>query len=232
MIARRSFLATTATAAAATGISDAPVAAGSPTDAAFMSLLTETADRRAAELLTTYGETVTDLRDRGRARAAARALRTFTSVYVHEDSAYHHSRDLLGPLGELADVLAAEQYDDGLYDQGAVHSPPDTAFSVVDLNLAYALLERDGHRATEGVRRTVAGVLRKAGRGSRTGVCTRPTIAGWCARRSPGSTAGGPTRRTRGASTPGWRRASTGCRAASTASAAPPTRPWSPTRRC
>lgn len=165
MIARRAFLATTATAAAATGISDAPTAAGSRTDAAFMSLLTETADRRAAELLTTYGETVTDLRDRGRARAAARALRTFTSVYVHEDSAYHHSRDLLGPLGELADVLAAEQYDDGLYDQGAVHSPPDTAFSVVDLNLAYALLERDGHRATEGVRRTVAGVLRKAGPG-------------------------------------------------------------------
>lgn len=169
MIARRTFLATTATTAAATGISGAPAAAEPHTDVGFLALLTEAADQRVTGLLTTYGETITDLRDRGRARAAARALRTFTSVYVHKESAYHHSPDLLGPLRELAGTLAEEQHDDGLYDQGAVHSPPDTAFSVVDLNLAYALLDRDGHRPAEAVRSVVEQVLDKAGPGLATG---------------------------------------------------------------
>ncbi|MFI9584314.1 hypothetical protein ACIHCQ_21300 [Streptomyces sp. NPDC052236] len=178
MIARRTFLATTAsTATAAAGIaavSGQGTAAASQQpqqpqqtqqDADFVAFLTAAADGRAAAVLEGYGAHITDLRDRGRARAAARSLRTLTSVYVHTASAYHHDSALLGPLAQLADALAEEQFDDGLYDQGAVHSPPDTAFSVVDLNIAYSLLDGDGHRATEKVRATVERILRKAGPG-------------------------------------------------------------------
>ncbi|MEV6752783.1 hypothetical protein [Streptomyces sp. NPDC051214] len=174
MIARRTFIATSATAAAVGMATTAggPTAAASerpPQDADFVGFLTQAADRRAADVLDGYAATLTELRDMGRARAAARGLRTLTSVYVHADSAHHHDAALIGPLGELADALAAEQYDDGLWDQGAVHSPPDTAFSVVDLNIAYALLDKDGEQATRKLRGTVERILRKAGPGLANG---------------------------------------------------------------
>ncbi|MGW2256528.1 hypothetical protein ACWCXE_01390 [Streptomyces sp. NPDC001780] len=174
MIARRTLLATTAgtvTAAGPAGAGAGPAAAASPSGTAgqvdedFVAFVTTAADRRAAEVLTGYGAQLAEVRDLGRARAAARGLRTLTSVYVHDASRYHHDGALLGPLQELADALAEAQYDDGLWDQGAVHSPPDTAFSVVDLNLAFGLLERDGRTATVRLRATVERMLRRAGPG-------------------------------------------------------------------
>ncbi|WP_329060327.1 hypothetical protein [Streptomyces sp. NBC_01429] len=179
MIPRRAFLGTTT--AAATGLA---VTAGQGTAAAgpapgsgsghrvdedFLAFLTTAADTRATAVLGAYPGELTELRDKGKARAAARSLRTLTSVYVHKAAARHHDAALLEPLGQLADALAREQFDDGLWDQGAVHSPPDTAFSIVDLNIAYSLLAEDGHRPTEGVRATVERILRKAGSGLATG---------------------------------------------------------------
>ncbi|MGW7073480.1 hypothetical protein ACWGII_00290 [Streptomyces sp. NPDC054855] len=170
MIARRTFIATSATAAAvgiaATSGGEAAAAPGQPPhDADFIDFLTKAADARAAVVLDGYAATITELRDMGKARAAARSLRTLASVHVHGGSAHHHDDALIAPLGELADALADEQYDDGLWDQGAVHSPPDTAFSVVDLNIAYALLDKDGDRTTRKLRDTVERILRKAGPG-------------------------------------------------------------------
>ncbi|MFD3578994.1 hypothetical protein [Streptomyces sp. NPDC058644] len=169
MIARRTFLATSATATAAGigGLSGQTAAAAEQhrQDADFVAFLTDAADARAAAVLDGYDDHLTELRDLGKARAAARSLRTLTSVHVHAASAYHHDGALLGPLHELADTLAEEQFDDGLWDQGAVHSPPDTAFSIVDLNIAYALLDKDGERSTARLRATVEQILRKAGPG-------------------------------------------------------------------
>lgn len=174
MIARRTFLATSAT-ATATGIggisgpsataADGPAPERPRQDTDFVAFLTTAADTRAAAVLDGYGDHLTELRDQGKARAAARSLRTLASVHVHAASAYHHDAALLSPLNELADTLAEEQFDDGLWDQGAVHSPPDTAFSIVDLNIAYALLDKDGERSTAKLRATVERILRKAGPG-------------------------------------------------------------------
>ncbi|MFG2647745.1 hypothetical protein [Streptomyces sp. NPDC048436] len=175
MIARRTFIATS-TAAGIAGASGGPAAATASAapqppqpDRDFVDFLTTAADKRATAVLDGYAAHITDLRDMGKARAAARSLRTLTSVHVHTGSAHHHDNELLGPLRELADALAEEQYDDGLWDQGAVHSPPDTAFSVVDLNIAYALLDKDGEPATRKLRSTVEGILRKAGPGLANG---------------------------------------------------------------
>lgn len=170
MIARRTFIATSATAAAVgiaatSGGTAAAAPEQPPQDADFVHFLTEAADERAAAVLDGYAATITELRDLGKARAAARGLRTLTSVYVHGGSGHHHDGALIGPLGELADALADEQHDDGLWDQGAVHSPPDTAFSIVDLNIAYALLDKDGEPSTQKLRGTVERILRKAGPG-------------------------------------------------------------------
>ncbi|MFE6164837.1 hypothetical protein ACFQ7F_38670 [Streptomyces sp. NPDC056486] len=178
MIARRTFIATSATATAAGvgGISGRTAAAAEGAgserprwDEDFLDFLTTAADARAAAVLDGYDANITELRDQGKARAAARSLRTLTSVYVHAASGHHHDGALLGPLKELADALADEQFDDGLWDQGAVHSPPDTAFSIVDLNIAYALLDKDDEPATVKLRATVERILRKAGPGLANG---------------------------------------------------------------
>lgn len=179
MMGRRIFLTATAVATTATAVAgqgtaladthDRTEADMAPLDTDFVDLLTRAAEARAKSVLDGYGSYLTELRDRGKARSSARALRTLTSVFVHDGSSYHHDGALLGPLGELADTLAEEQFEDGLWDQGAAHSPPDTAFSIVDLNLAYSLLAEDGHASTEGLRATVEGILRAAGPALATG---------------------------------------------------------------
>lgn len=113
MIARRTFLATSAT-AAATGITAtsggaATAAAEQPRqDTEFVASLTEAADARATAVLDGHEDDLTELRDRGRARAAARSLRTLTSVHVHPGSRHHHDDGLLGPVSGSAVPLALE----------------------------------------------------------------------------------------------------------------------------
>ncbi|MDV7214609.1 hypothetical protein [Streptomyces prunicolor] len=138
-------------------------------DQHFLALLGVAADARATDILKSHADDLTQLRDLGKARAAARSLRTLTSVHVYGGSAYHHDSTLLAPLEELAEVLAEEQFEDGLWDQGGAHSPPDTAFSVVDLALARGLLDQDAHPSTERLRSTVGRILRAAGPGLATG---------------------------------------------------------------
>ncbi|MFG2524944.1 hypothetical protein [Streptomyces sp. NPDC048527] len=138
-------------------------------DEGFVDFLTSAAQARAADILESYAADLTQLRDHGKARSAARSLRTLASVHVYSGSAYHHDDALLAPLEQLADALADEQFKDGLWDQGGGHSPPDTAFSVVDLALAWGILNQDAHPSTERLRSTVERILRMAGPGLATG---------------------------------------------------------------
>ncbi|MGY0061661.1 hypothetical protein ACWY4P_34855 [Streptomyces sp. LZ34] len=165
---RRHFLAGTAAVggllAAAPESAAAPASGGRP-DKDFLAVLTKAADGRVAEVLDGRAAAIAELTDQGKARWAARSLRLLASVHVWADAAHHHDGALVAPMTELADALAAAQFDDGLYDQGAVHSPPDTAFSIVDLGLTYGLLDDDDHAATRGIRATLKKILLKAGKG-------------------------------------------------------------------
>jgi hypothetical protein len=170
---RRHFLAGTA---AGTAAVSGLLAAGAPgasaagrTDKPFLDLLTKAADQRVAEVVDGLDATLAQLNNLGQARPAARGLRLLTSVHVWADAGHHHDAALIAPMTRLADALAAAQFDDGLFDQGAVHSPPDTAFSIVDLGLLYGLLDDDGHPSTAKVRATLKTILRKAGAGLATG---------------------------------------------------------------
>ncbi|MCD9593737.1 hypothetical protein [Streptomyces sp. 8ZJF_21] len=138
-------------------------------DKPFLALLTEAADARVAEVVDGLDAVLSQLNDLGQARPAARGLRLLTSVHVWGDAAHHHDGALIGPMTRLVDALAAAQFDDGLYDQGAVHSPPDTAFSIVDLGLVYGLLDADDHGGTKAIRATLRKILLKAGAGLSTG---------------------------------------------------------------
>ncbi|MFD7501114.1 hypothetical protein [Streptomyces sp. NPDC059850] len=167
---RRHFLAGTA---AVSGLLayGAPQAAAAPgrTDKPFLDLLTQAADKRVAEVVDGLDATLAQLNNLGQARPAARSLRLLTSVHVWADAEHHHDAALIAPMTRLADALAAAQFDDGLFDQGAVHSPPDTAFSIVDLGMLYGLLDDDDHASTAKVRATLKTILRKAGSGLATG---------------------------------------------------------------
>ncbi|MFD8160784.1 hypothetical protein [Streptomyces malaysiensis] len=138
-------------------------------DRPFLALLTEAADARVAEVVDGLDAVLSQLNDLGQARPAARGLRLLTSVHVWGDAAHRHDGALIGPMTRLVDALAAAQFDDGLYDQGAVHSPPDTAFSIVDLGLVYGLLDADDHGGTKAIRATLRKILLKAGAGLSTG---------------------------------------------------------------
>ncbi|MEV2231696.1 hypothetical protein AB0H69_24400 [Streptomyces phaeochromogenes] len=138
-------------------------------DGAFLAFLCAAANARATDILGSHAGDLTQLRDQGKARAAARSLRTLASVHAYGGSAFHHDSTLLAPLEQLADTLAEEQFEDGLWDQGGAHSPPDTAFSIVDLALAWGLLEQDAHPSTVRLRSTVERILRTAGPGLATG---------------------------------------------------------------
>ncbi|MFI0820559.1 hypothetical protein ACH4TX_30645 [Streptomyces sp. NPDC021098] len=169
---RRHFLAGSAAAGgflAAAGAPQATAAARGGTDKPFLDLLTKAADKRVAEVVDGIDATLAQLNNLGQARPAARSLRLLTSVHVWADAEHHHDGALIAPMTRLADALAAAQFDDGLFDQGAVHSPPDTAFSIVDLGLLYGLLDDDDHPSTAKIRATLKKILRKAGAGLSTG---------------------------------------------------------------
>jgi hypothetical protein len=96
-------------------------------------------------------------------RAVARKARRLVSGYVWGKSSYHHDESLLAPLLWLAEHLAARQHDDGLYDVGNLHSPPDSSFAIQDVCMVYGLLADDDQAATKPHRAILEQVLRKAG---------------------------------------------------------------------
>ncbi|MFI7061764.1 hypothetical protein ACIBL3_12330 [Kribbella sp. NPDC050124] len=96
-------------------------------------------------------------------RAVARKARRLVSGYVWGKSSYHHDDSMLAPLLWLCEQLAARQHEDGLYDVGNLHSPPDSSFAIQDVCMVYGLLAEDDQAATKPHRAILEQVLRKAG---------------------------------------------------------------------
>lgn len=125
-------------------------------DEDFLNLLTEANRKQIPKVLGNY-QNVSDS-----VRTVARNARRLVSGYVWGRSSYHHDAALLAPLAWLVDQLAARQHEDGLYDVGNLHSPPDSAFAIQDVCVLYALLDADGQAETSAMRATLASVIRKA----------------------------------------------------------------------
>ncbi|ONK16100.1 hypothetical protein [Streptomyces sp. MP131-18] len=166
MIGRRRFVATTASGTglsltgAATGSGGAAAAAqGAARDRTFLGLVTAEADGLVPEVLSSYRDELADIS----ARRTARSLRRLAAAWAWQDSAHHRDEALLGPMAEMAEALAAHQHDDGLFDQGNLHSPPDTAFSIADLCLVLGLLGGGDETRAEDVRITLSRIVRAAG---------------------------------------------------------------------
>lgn len=165
---RRTFLAGSLTTVAigalhpatAAGATDGGVAA---VDEDFLTLLTN-ANQKQIPLVLADHENPSDS-----VRGVARKARRLASGYVWGRSSYHHDAALLEPLRKLAEQLAARQHDDGTYDVGNLHSPPDSAFAIQDVCMVYALLDTDGQPATKPHRAILGKVLRKAGPALATG---------------------------------------------------------------
>ena len=129
-------------------------------------------------------------------------------------------------MAEMAEALAAFQHDDGLFDQGNLHSTPDSSFTLQDLCQILTLLDQDDDARTKELRATITGIVRKAGPALATGGVHTPNHRWEMSRRPrpdqralPRPPLRATHRRT------GCRRASTSTRTGSTASAAPTTQP-------
>jgi hypothetical protein len=131
-------------------------AAGTP-DEEFLTLLTRANTAQIPLVLSSLQNAADSV------RTVARKGRRLVSGYVWSRSGYLHDPALLGPLEVLFDRLAAAQHDDGLFDIGNLHSPPDSAFAIQDLCLMWALLDADNEPATAPHRSILERIIRKAG---------------------------------------------------------------------
>jgi hypothetical protein len=158
---RRTFLAGTVTTLTLGALSPATAAgatdAGATVDEDFLAVLTK-ANQAQIPLVLGNLQNPSDS-----VRAVARKARRLVSGYVWGKSSYHHDASLLAPLQWLVEQLAARQHEDGLYDVGNLHSPPDSSFAIQDVCMIYGLLDADGQPATQPHREILEKVLRKAG---------------------------------------------------------------------
>ncbi|WP_328329857.1 hypothetical protein OHA70_07205 [Kribbella sp. NBC_00382] len=154
---RRTFLAGSLGALSAGALPAGSAAASGGTDETFLTLLTTRNEAQIPLVLDSYRNTADSV------RTNARKARRLVSGYVWERSARHHDGALIEPLEFLVERLATLQHDDGTYDIGNLHSPPDSAFAVQDLCLIWALLDADDQAATEPSRVALGRIIRKAG---------------------------------------------------------------------
>lgn len=96
-------------------------------------------------------------------RGAARHLRRIAAAYACSWSSSYHDPLLVGPMQALAAALEAAQNDDGTYDQGNLHSPPDSGFTLQDLCITWTLLNQDSEPASQPITTTLERIIRKAG---------------------------------------------------------------------
>ena len=73
-------------------------------------------------------------------------LKNLGALFCHQDSVYYHHSMLGGRIDLALGWLEREQHPDGTVDLPTTnfHSPPDTAFVVLDLVLFYRILQQDG----------------------------------------------------------------------------------------
>ena len=162
---RRTFL--TGTAASAAFALSGPrlaFARSDAKDAGTLALLTEAADRLAAEVLEGM-----EAAGRGGARGTLRQLRRLFTPYIWPDSRYHHSAALEGPMETLLSQVEAAQHDDGTFSGGNRHSPPDSAFLMEDMGAMTEAAEGIRHPVVRDISSRLATMMRKAGPALRTG---------------------------------------------------------------
>jgi len=96
--------------------------------------------------------------------ANAVELRGMAPLFCHPRSRYYRQPSLASRIDLAVGYLEREQYADGTIDGPTTnfHSPPDTAFVVLDLLLTYRLLEADGSASTKGSRERLGQFLRRA----------------------------------------------------------------------
>ncbi|WBQ06189.1 hypothetical protein [Kribbella sp. CA-293567] len=160
---RRTFLAGSLAALSAGALPAGSAGAASGADEPFLDLLTKMNEAQIPGVLDSYRNSADSV------RASARKARRLVSAYVWPRSARHHDGSLLGPLEFLAGRLTTLQHDDGTYDIGNLHSPPDSAFALQDLCLIQNLLAADAQPSTLPVRAALERIIRKAGPALATG---------------------------------------------------------------
>ncbi|WP_432562379.1 hypothetical protein [Kineococcus sp. SYSU DK003] len=158
---RRTFLGTSTAglaAVATTTYAAAPAAAQEvpAVDEQFAARLLAAAEAQVDAVLAGREEQLTQLWAH---RAWARSALRLTSVLAAERSRHHRSAELLAPLASFVSALRAAQHRDGTWDQGNLHTPPDSAFVVNDLCPVLDLLQRDDWNRTRDVREELRTVL-------------------------------------------------------------------------
>jgi hypothetical protein len=106
-------------------------------------------------------------------REAGRLLKMSAAVYTHRESRFYQDPRLLTLVERLIRALQARQNADGSFDAefaaGNPQSPPDSAFLVRHLALAYLLLRAADQPETREGRETLAAMLERSALVLRTG---------------------------------------------------------------
>ncbi|MFC0629313.1 hypothetical protein [Kribbella deserti] len=132
-------------------------------DEAFLAVITTASNTQVPVVLGNYQNPADS------PRAVARKTRRLVSAYTWNRSAYYHDDSLLGPLLTMCERLRDAQHEDGLYDVGNLHSPPDSSFALQDLCLVWTLLNDDGRTATKPHRTILERIIKLAGPSLATG---------------------------------------------------------------
>ncbi|TDO43190.1 hypothetical protein EV643_119123 [Kribbella sp. VKM Ac-2527] len=154
---RRTFLAGSLTTLSLAALNPSMARADEAVDEEFLALLTTANEAQVALVLGIYQNAADSV------RTVARKGRRLVAAYTWGRSKYHHDASLLAPLEYLVNRLAELQHDDGLYDVGNLHSPPDSSFAIQDVCMIWGLLDADDQPATQPHRVVLERVLRKAG---------------------------------------------------------------------
>jgi hypothetical protein len=128
-------------------------------DEPFLAMLTAMNDDRVGELLAANALPNVLLAP----RRSARLVRRLASAYCWQ------APILIAPIHDLVTALEAVQHDDGTYDIGNLHSPPDTAFVVQDLCMSWTLLHAQSQSILRPSLDALERMSRKAGRALATG---------------------------------------------------------------
>ena len=96
---------------------------------------------------------------------AAGYIKNLSCSYVSEESDYYQSPELLNAMMLASAYLLNVQYEDGNIDLPSTnfHSPPDTAFTVEPLCIAYNLLDRSDLGELNPLKHNLQNFLLKAG---------------------------------------------------------------------
>lgn len=119
--------------------------------------ITRANDVNAGRLLENYR----GMMESSGSRSLSGFLLTVSAAYCAEDSVYHHDRDVIEPMLEIAGELRNRQNENGTFDFGNLQSPPDSGFMAEQFFRTQMLLINDGSRHTAGLREMLKEIILK-----------------------------------------------------------------------